>query len=223
MLNLVCVFFQRLVGIIAQMITRSPWGDTLLPVIQIFARWFSRSEGLYEVLEYESTLELLDARGEKARFHKRQRVKFLQDHIIAYQDQAWGDGEFLLHYRCTPGVAVDRYRVGHKTIVLISLREVKQRGAFDEFNIERDIRQGFTTSHEQWETEISHPTRKITIQVIFPKKRPPLNVNLVEADRQRFQALGVENKKQLLDGRWEVRWKCTQPRLNERYILRWEW
>lgn len=223
MLTSVYDSFQHLIGLLVQVVSRLPWGDALLPVIKIFARWFSRSQGLYEVIEYESTLELLDVRGEKARFHKRQRVKFLQDHIIAYQDQAWGDGDFLVNYRCVPGAPVDRYRIGHKTIILISLREVKARGSVDEFQIERDIRHGFVTPREQWETEISHPTRKLKINVIFPKKRPPHQVSLAEADRQRFFPLGVEHKKRLPDGRWDVSWATDLPRMNERYILRWTW
>jgi hypothetical protein len=208
-----------------RVISNLPWGDVFLQVIKLLARKISRSryQGLYEVLVYESSLELLDPRGEKACFHKRQKVRYLQDNIIAYQDQAWGDGEFLHKYRCVPGVPVDRYSFGHKTIILISLREVKARGSVDEFHIQRDIRHGFITIQEQWETEVSHPTRKLKMRVIFPKKRPPQQVRLIESDRQRFQALGVENKKQLPDGRWKVWWYIDQPRLNERYILRWLW
>jgi hypothetical protein len=33
-------------------------------------------QGLYEILAYDTTLELLDTKGECARFCKRQRVKF---------------------------------------------------------------------------------------------------------------------------------------------------
>ena len=50
------------------------------------------SEGMYEVLEYVSTLELKDNKGKQALFRKREKVRYLQDNIIAYQDQAWGDG-----------------------------------------------------------------------------------------------------------------------------------
>jgi hypothetical protein len=87
---------------------------------------------LYEVLEYESTLELKDREGRKATFKKREKVRYLQDNVIAYQDQAWGDGEILLNYRCTPGAPVDRYRSGYKTTILISRREVKDKGDVDE-------------------------------------------------------------------------------------------
>src|SRR5689334_2807497 len=61
----------------------------LLPelVKRLLSLW--ASQGMYEVLEYEAQLELLDLKGKKAVYSKRQRVRFLQDHIIAYQDQAW--------------------------------------------------------------------------------------------------------------------------------------
>src|SRR5215210_7073839 len=64
-------------------------------------------EGLYEVLAYEATLELLDRRGQRAQFRKREKVRYGQSQTIAYQDQAGADGEILLDYRCTPGVPVD--------------------------------------------------------------------------------------------------------------------
>jgi hypothetical protein len=79
------------------------------------------NEGLCEVLEYESTLELKDAEGRRAVFKKREKIRYLQDNIIAYQDQAWGDGKILIGYHCTPGRPVDRYRSGHKTYILISI------------------------------------------------------------------------------------------------------
>jgi hypothetical protein len=52
----------------------------------------SAEEGMYEVLAYESTLELLDDRGLRARFQKHERIRYLQSNIIAYQDQAWETG-----------------------------------------------------------------------------------------------------------------------------------
>lgn len=125
-------------------------------------------KGRYEVLEYESTLELKDREEETATFRKREKVRYLQDDVIVYQDQAWGDGEILLNYRCTPGVPVDRYRSGYKTYILISRREVRDKGDVDEFNIEWDIREGFLRQAEQWETHMTHRTRRLKINVVFP-------------------------------------------------------
>ena len=42
-----------------------------------------REVGLYEVLDFEHTLELCDAEGKKAIYHKREKVKLLQDHVTA--------------------------------------------------------------------------------------------------------------------------------------------
>jgi hypothetical protein len=49
---------------------------------------FQAHEGMYEVLDYEIRLELADTKGEKAILYKRERVRFLQNNILAYQDQA---------------------------------------------------------------------------------------------------------------------------------------
>jgi hypothetical protein len=182
----------------------------------------SASRGIFEVLEYESTLELHDPKGERASFRKRQKVRYLQDNIIAYQDQAWGDGKILLRYRCSPGNAVDRYRLGHKTHILISLREVKSKGDIDEFNIQWGIRNGFTRLEEQWETEISHITRILKISLVFPKDRHPKRVVLIESDQQKTFVLGAASRR-LPDGRWQVVWEKKNPRLHERYILKWRW
>jgi hypothetical protein len=180
-------------------------------------------EGVYEVLEYESTLELKDRHGENAVFRKREKVRYLQDYIIAYQDQAWGDGEILINYHCTPGTSVDRYRSGYKTLILISLREVKNKGEVEEFNIDWGIHRGFLLRTGFWSTEVSHRTKQIKVQVVFPKNRPPLRVAVVEKNRQRTIIVGKDSVVELPDGRWQVTWERRQPRLYEQYILNWEW
>ncbi|MFW6116851.1 MAG: hypothetical protein ACOC6F_03910, partial [bacterium] len=126
---------QSLIDKLIVALLRLPWaavlGDTLKALRRVIQGRSYR--GLYEVLEYESTLELRDCEGKTAIFTKREKVRYLQDNVIAYQDQAWGDEESLLDYRCTPGTPVDRYRSGYKTYILISRREVKDKGDVDEF------------------------------------------------------------------------------------------
>lgn len=178
---------------------------------------------MYEVLEYDSTLELKDINGEKAVFKKREKVRYLQDNIIAYQDQAWGDGEILLDYRCSPGKPVDFYRPGRKTYVVISLQGLRQRGDVDEFHIQWEMKNGFLRAQELWESEISHPTRRMKVQVIFPKARHPMQVFVIEDIRRKSYPLESENQRRLPDGRWLVSWEKKNPRLNERYIIKWEW
>ncbi|MEA3375339.1 MAG: hypothetical protein U9R72_03975 [Chloroflexota bacterium] len=215
---------QNLVDKLIAVLLRLPWADVLGDALEAVYRAIQgRSyRGLHEVLEYESTLELGDCEGKTATFRKREKVRYLQDNVIAYQDQAWGDGEILLDYRCTPGTPVDRYRSGYKTYILISRREVKDKGDVDEFNIEWDIREGFLQQAEQWETHVTHRTKHLKINVIFPRTRPPRHPVLIEGNRQRSHDLG-KRAQVLPDGRWRVSWETDRPRLYENYLLQWEW
>jgi hypothetical protein len=181
------------------------------------------SEGIYEVLDYECRLELQDRDGQHAVVQKQERVRYLQDYITTYQDQAWGDGEIFLDYKCSPGIPVDEYQLGHNTYKLISLRESKNRGDIDDFNIEWKVRDGFLKSAGFWGTAINHRTRKVTVQVVFPKDRPPLSVSVFETNLQRTRVLGPEARQSLSDGRPMIVWEKVNPRLYEDYVLRWEW
>jgi hypothetical protein len=182
-----------------------------------------KNEGIYKTLDYESNLEIHNETGTKATFSKRKKIRYLQDNIIAYQDYGWGDGEILLNYRTSRGKAVDRYRSGYKTYVLLSLREVKSRGDVDEFNIQWNIRNGFLTKDGYWATDISNRTKRIKVNVIFPNCRPPQQLSIEESNRKRTQILGPEVKTRLPDGRWRVSWENKKPKLYEIYVLRWVW
>lgn len=181
------------------------------------------NNGIYETLDYESTLELHDRAGTKATFKKRKKIRYMQDDVIAFQDYAWGDGKILLNYRTNRGIPVDRYRSGFKTYILLSLREVKNRGNIDEFYIQWNIRRGFLTKDGYWCTDVSQPTRHLMFKVIFPKARPPLRLSLEETNRRQTHLLGRDAQQKLPDGRWLVSWETNKPRLYEVYVLRWIW
>ncbi len=202
-----------------------PWLDILVDVWKFGRKlWHQMAdEGMYEVLVYESTLELMDEHGHQARFEKQERVRYLQNNIIAYQDQAWGDGEILVDYQCSPGTVVDQYRPGRKTYLLLSLREMKERGDVDEFHIAWKMRNSFLRQHEQWDTEVRHRTKRVQIKVIFPKSRPPKRAWLIEYMRRRTSPLLPKHVQQLSDDRWLVKWETEKPRLHEEYTLKWEW
>lgn len=179
--------------------------------------------GIYEVLEHEVTLELCDPQGKEAVYHKRQKVRFLQNNVIAYQDQAWGAGDIFAEYRCTPGIPVDRYREGQRYRILISLRQTKNAGDMEEIRIERTIRNGFTRAIEDLQVETSHFHQQLSINIIFPESRPPRQMSLIEHNTARTQTLSVESLQQLPDHRYQLHWETHKPRLFERYMLQWQW
>lgn len=119
----------------------------ILPALVKSTRYFWERRtysGIYEVLDYESNLELLDKDGYRAFYSKREEVCYLQKNIIVYQDQVWRAGQILIMSHCSPGKVMDRYRPGKKTYLLISLREIRNRNDVERFNTEWRIREGFT-------------------------------------------------------------------------------
>ncbi len=180
-------------------------------------------EGLYETLEYESVVELIDPKGEVALFKKRQRVKFLQDNIIAFQDRAWGEGEFLSDYHCSPGLVVDKYKDGDRWNVVISLRETKRSGDIEEFFMESKIVNGFTKNEEWWQVEMQHQTRFLKVSIIFPKERRCQHAVLLERTRNRSTVLNSDKLADLPDGRQVLTWENKKPKRFETYTIKWTW
>ena len=103
---------QSVIDKLINLFTQQPWSDILTDIWEIIRKLIQHHfpKGPYEALEYESTLELLDREGTRATFKKRKKIRYLQDNVSTFQDQAWGDGEILVNYRCTPGKPVDCYR-----------------------------------------------------------------------------------------------------------------
>jgi len=138
----------------------SPYWELAVRVAQILLPSLLRRspEGMFEVLSYDSTLELLDTKGEEAVFKRVQRMRFLQDNIIAIQDHVWGEGDIFASYDCSPGIEADRYQEGDRWNVLISLRETKSKGDVEDYYIERKVRNGFLNEWEWRQTELWHTT-----------------------------------------------------------------
>ena len=190
-------------------------------LVQEAIRKYSK-RGMYEVLDFQTTLVIHDPRGRSATLTKYEKVRFLQDNIIAYQDQGWGDGKILQNYRCSPGVPVDVYRVGQKTYVLISLRALKTKGEVTEFNIQWNMKNGFLEPTGFWCTDINHSTNHIKIQVIFPKSKPHQKVFIVETNGQIEKSL-EKGISLLPDKRYQITWEKDNPRLYEHYVMKWTW
>jgi hypothetical protein len=175
------------------------------------------------VLNYETTLEILDTKGKDAILTKTEEVKFLQNNIIAFQDQAWGSGKILIDYQCHPGKPVDFYQFAHKTYIVISLRNVMQKGDSTKFEISWKTRNGFDKPSGFWSTDINHFTKKMKVNVIFPDKRPPTSISTVETNRQKNKEMLKDALMRLPDKRWQISWVKQNPRLYEHYVLKWEW
>lgn len=195
----------------------------LLDLYQLLRQWRPGNTDMYEILDYESTWEMLDTEGRMAVFRKRQRVKFLQNNIIAFEDYAWGDGEIFLDYKCAPGVVVDRYREGDRWNILISLRSTKNKGDVEDFYIERTVKDGFMATEEWQQAEIRRRTRRLQMNVIFPSNRLCQKAELTQRSNNRPTILGPEHFRRLADGRQLLTWETDRVRAYDIYTLKWQW
>lgn len=178
---------------------------------------------LYEILWYDATLTLSDPAGHEALLERRQRIRFLQNGVVALYDHAWGDGKIFEGYRVTPGKVVDRFQVGHRFHTLIALRETKNRGDEMTYRVRRRILDGFLQPQEWLETEIDHPTAQLRLSVIFPKERPCVSVSIVRASDGHRLPLPQSAVKQGEDGRVTLTYSLDEPQLGERYAIHWRW
>ena len=197
----------------------------LLDAWDIVSRWQEqrRYRGLYEILDYDATLEIVDTLGKEAVLTRRETIRFLQDNVVAIHDHAWGDGEIFARYKCQPGVPVDCYEDGSKHNVLISLRETKNRGDVIELWIERAIRGGLLREHEWIETEIDHLMKHLRLSIVFPVGRPCRRATLSRRSSSETTLLSQEHFALLPDGKQKLTWKTSNPRLHDRYTIKWVW
>lgn len=199
------------------------WIVALLGLYRELREFLAHGQGMYEILEYNSSLKLVDSTGKNAILKRQQKVEFLQDHVIAFQDHVWGEGELFERYKVSPGVVADRYREGNHWNILISLRETKSRGDIEDFYIERTARNSFTKKDEWWQVGIWCKTKKLKLSVLFPRDRYCKRVILQTRSNNRTLLLGPENFQTLPNGRQLLRWEIANPPLSEVYTLRWTW
>ena len=181
-----------------------------------------RDPGLYEILDYETTLEL-NRRGTITHFFKRQKVRFLQDNILSFQDYAWGDGDIFADYQCSPGIVADRYRVGDRWNILISLRESKSRGDVEEFLIQSTFKNTYERREEWQQVEIRHRTKHLRANILFPKNRHCKKAVVQLRRQHRSIELGRSNFGLLPDGREILQWEVSNIRPLEVITIRWTW
>jgi hypothetical protein len=194
----------------ALLLTSRRWGRLVLP------------DGLptspYEVLDYAAALVLHDARGLRATFRRRQRVRFLHDGVAALLDHAWGDGVLLTGYRTDVGRLADVVRDGNRRHLVIALKREMAEGTTLAFGVERAAMAGFTRDAEWLETTIDHPIRRLRPCIVFPRTRPCQRATLHHAGR--VHRLPVVRRR---DGRTVVRFDALEPRPHTPYTIRWRW
>ena len=144
-------------------------GPTLGPQLDRLLNRFRASLDVFEVNDFRVSLDVKDARGHRAVYTRRERVRFLRDHVTTFYDYGWGTGETFASHRITPGRVVDRQRVGPRYRSLVLLPKPKRRGERLTFTVRRAIRRGGFGGRANWlEADIYYKTRRAQLRVSVP-------------------------------------------------------
>ena len=100
--------------------------------------------------------------------------------------------------------------------MLISLRETKNRGDVVEFSIERQVKDGFTKNEEWLEAETRYPTRRLRLQIVFPKGRECQRAKPVERRGEKYFGRRRDDRQTLI-------WSKRRPHQGESYTISWIW
>jgi hypothetical protein len=186
----------------------------------------SRSRG-YEILDQEHEWDFVRPDGSLVIHRKRLRVRYLNQ-AISIVDYAWGQGNLYAEYSCSPGRVVDRLAVDGQLWVLISLGGVRQRGQEEVLEFRRAVTDGFLSSQE-WVELKGLEARRVSLKVVFPRERPPEQVQIV---RRRESLLGRARERRetvLPDALEETSERKVAtveeriPSLKGSLSLRWDW
>jgi|GEM_PF-2109746 len=181
-----------------------------------------RFGGLYEVLDDESLWDLRDSAGTDALLTRTRTLRFLQDGVFAIRDYAWGNGDVLADYSCDPGYPADYYSAGGRHNVVISLRDTKRRGDVDTYTIKRRTTDMFLGSSEWVSTETLQTTRRLTLTVLFPVSRIPVEAWLDRSSRPEHARKRLRAEVHS-GGRQKLSVTLHDPPLRETFTIWWRW
>jgi hypothetical protein len=172
----------------------------------------------YEILDYDVTLNLNDAKGLRATHKRSQRIRFLQNGVSGILDHMWGTGITPTTYYSDAGRLEDSFRDEGRRHLVLGLARPMGKGETLAYEVERGIMAGFTDGQEWFETTIDHPISRLRARVVFPRRRPAGQAWL-HHDGARIPL----RPHRLSDGRTVVRFGIECARPHSPYTIVWDW
>ncbi len=166
-------------------------------------------------------LFLIDAAGKHARYEKT--TSFIVNRpTVSYQE----------------AVTAESTATAFATMRGTIVRTVVERGFYvSEIHLGNRVREGerftnvysadllnsFRTAREHWTQEFTYPTKHVSLQVHFPKTRPPQSVACKVIDGVLEKPARSAAQLTTLFGRQSIVWDVANPRLHEALKLEWTW
>lgn len=159
-----------------------------------------------------------DPEGVRAKFHRTQRIRFLQDGVAGILDHVWGDGVLLTYYHNDAGNLEDWFNEEGRQHLVIGLKRAMRQGETLTFSVSRTSMVTFPNDEEWLETTIDHPVKRVRCDIVFPKDRP--------CRRATFAYQGYEIAlpvRSVGGGKTSICFELSEPSPHVLSMIRWTW
>ncbi len=158
---------------------------------------------------------------------KNNRVRFIQNNVLAIPDYIWGDGSTSSDYSCDPGEKVAEHREGAKNCVVIALDRMYKRDDELDIRIIRTVRGAFLESEEWVEVKPVAGTPALSFTLLWPAGRPPRGTTLTleneRRNRRKVTTLTDDDLEWHEGGRRKFARHFANPSADEVIRIDWKW
>jgi hypothetical protein len=199
----------------------------LAPITQCFP-WNHKTESkellLSELVSQLTVVDvfLMSVDGRIAQYQKMSSYVVNSDELNAYQEGVTAAGQ-ATGFSSRLGTIVATVREHGFYISTIDLGDILRRGSRFTNVYTADLCDSFMNSEEHWTQEIAFPTKHLTIQVHFPKGRPPRLVKCKLVNGMIDKQIQTNAKSLNAFDQSCIIWELEEPRWKDVYKLEWYW
>jgi hypothetical protein len=186
----------------------------------------------WQVLDERNVWDLGGPHGCYAKATAEKELQFMQNEVFSIYEYQYGSPGKVLSHVCAGGpkgapmvdlrIIQDDFPGPDRRIYrIISLQRIWRRGEIMVFKSERELENFFPANTEDVTKEVSVPTARVSMKIVWPPGEKPTDLSLERSKRSpvyiRPEAMKCDN------GRWIYEEVITDPHVGEKIILKWTW
>jgi hypothetical protein len=194
------------------------------------ALMISRADKPWQVLDEQLCWDL--SAPDYAKATAKKQLQFMQDEVLSVYEYRFNPSGTVLRHECRGGARGDPMTAlpiiqkdfpgpGSRVYRIISLQRVWRRGQIMLFESERELKDSFPNTTERVTKEISVPTARLSVRVVWPPGRKPTALWLERGEDPPLNVLG--RLKSAPENRSCCEEMIPDPKVGERIIISWTW
>jgi hypothetical protein len=187
----------------------------------------------WQVLDERLEWDLIEPAGNHAKATTEKVLQFMQDEVLSVYEYQYKPGGAVLRHTCRGGargepkvdlpiIQTDFPGPDSRVYRLISLQRVWRRGEIMEFESERVLADHFLEDKERVSKEVSVPTARVAMKVVWPPGRRPTAVWIERTGRQP-RNVPLRELRRVGRDRHCYEEVLQDATMGEKITLKWDW